>query len=125
MFRSMNFGNRFHEICSELDRLDSLFDQTYRETTVKIELDKDSANVYTELPGVEKENIKVGIKSGKLVIEANKKLQDEKFSFKKELEVDDSLDTTKLSAKFKNGVLHIKIPLKEQNKKDNREVQIE
>ncbi len=74
--------------------------------------------VVAELPGVEKENIKLKATGRRLVIRATN--TDRKYY--KEIDLPEEVDIKKAKARYKNGVLEVEIPKK---KKGEEEVGIE
>jgi len=95
-------------------------------------------HVHAELPGIPKENIHVSIRDGILEIKGNKdikkEVKDEKRnysriersygSFTRRISVPKEIDTTKVKAKFENGVLELEVPKPEHAQKE-QEVKIE
>ena len=70
--------------------------------------------LYFELPGAEKENIKLyGIEGG---FQLEAPVRDE-FVFEKEIFLDEEIDLTQIKASFTNGILEIIVPIKEEEKK--------
>lgn len=125
------------------DRINRIFDDTFRsfsladrediETgqwspSVDIVENKDEFVVKADMPGVKKEDLKLDVQNNTLVIKGNKK-QEEKVekdnyirversygSFIRSFSLPTNVDSTKINAKFTDGVLEIKIPKKEEAK---------
>jgi HSP20 family protein len=88
----------------------------------------DSVVVKAELPGVEKDQISVEVKDGILSLRGERKFEkevkEESYhrieraygSFQRSFSLPVSVDQEKVTAKFKNGVLEVKLPKKEQAK---------
>ena len=94
-----------------------------REPLVDTTLDeKENTLVVTaEMPGVTKQDIKVQVSENAVTIRAEK--GDKKYQT--EVPVDVALDTTKSKATYANGVLELKIRLKELPKPKATEVKVE
>jgi HSP20 family protein len=88
----------------------------------------DSVVVKAELPGVEKDQISVEVKDGILSLRGERKFEKEVKedsyhrieraygSFQRSFSLPVSVDQEKVTAKFKDGVLEVKLPKKEQAK---------
>lgn len=126
----------------ELDRLQSeinrLFDYDYgtngglldREVSPALDVVEDENNfsVYMDLPGVEEKDVDVSIASNVLTVKGTKKLpelgenvklyrQEEwEGSFQRTLSLPHSVDTQKVQAQLKNGVLVVTLPKREEVK---------
>jgi HSP20 family protein len=97
----------------------------------------DDVVVKAELPGMKKEDINVSLTKDTITISGEKK-KEEKIekkdyysfersygSFKRSFSLPSEVQTEKASAKFKNGVLEIRIPKTEEAKKKEKKVMIE
>ena len=97
----------------------------------------DNVVVKAELPGMKKEDIDVSLTEDTITISGEKK-KEEKIekkdyysfersygSFKRSFSLPSEVQTEKASAKFKNGVLEIRIPKTEEAKKKEKKVTIE
>ena len=86
----------------------------------------DKVGVVAEIPGLDKKDLTVEVDDGVLTISGDKKTEvddpDVKYvykelkrsSFKRSFKVDDAtLNVSKISAKFDNGILNVTIPKKE------------
>ncbi|UCH56668.1 MAG: Hsp20/alpha crystallin family protein [Candidatus Bathyarchaeota archaeon] len=74
-----------------------------REPLHDITPEKDQIQIYLELPGVEEEDIKLDIESGRLSLEAGE--------FRAEIDLSRwVLDAEKMSTEYRNGVLKVTIP---------------
>ncbi len=77
--------------------------------------------IVAELPGVQKDNIKVKIRDNKVIIKASNGKR-----YYKEVELPAEVDPKSAKAKYNNGVLHIKIKKKEAKKEEKGfEVEVE
>jgi HSP20 family protein len=93
--------------------------------------------VKAELPGMEKDNIDVTLSDNRLTIKGEKKKEEEVNkkgyyrsersygSFVRSLELPSEVQTDKIKAAFKNGVLEIRLPKTEQAKKKETRVKID
>jgi len=97
----------------------------------------DNVVVKAELPGMKKEDIDVSLTEDTITISGEKK-KEEKIekknyysfersygSFKRSFSFPSEVQTEKASAKFKNGVLEIRIPKTEEAKKKEKKVTVE
>ena len=87
-----------------------------------------------DLPGVDKKDVKIEYKNGVLTISGEKKSDDEEKkdkyyrrercygSFRRAFNVGDGIDTEKIKADYKDGILSLSLPKKEEEKA--REIQI-
>jgi HSP20 family protein len=87
-----------------------------------------------ELPDMKRENIEITVDNNTLTIKGEKKLsdevKDEQFhrierrygSFSRSFSLPPTVDATKVSAEYKNGVLTLKLPLREEAKP--RQIQV-
>lgn len=111
---------------TEIDRLFETaladFGTTAAPTRFPVDLYEDKANTYVraELPGVNREDIKVEMTEGYLTIAATRKgaaaadgKAEEAFSFSRAVSIADDIDAAKVSAVSENGVLTITLPKRE------------
>jgi HSP20 family protein len=105
--------------------------------SVDILKEGDDIVVKAELPGMKKEDIDVSLTKDTITISGEKK-KEEKIekkdyyslersfgSFKRSFSLPSEVQTEKAAAKFKNGVLEIRIPKTEEAKKKEKKVIIE
>lgn len=91
---------------------------------------KDKYIIDIDLPGFEKENINLSLNNGYLEVSAkvdssNKEEEEERFvrqerffgECSRSFYVGDNLEEEDISAEFKNGILKIEVPKKEEEKK--------
>ncbi|HKK10208.1 MAG TPA: Hsp20/alpha crystallin family protein [Bacteroidales bacterium] len=83
---------------------------------------KDKYTVQLAMPGADKENISMNVEGNELIIKATRK-EEQKAYYMKEFEVanyerrfelPETINDEKIEASFKNGVLNIELPLKEE-----------
>ena len=85
-------------------------------------MDADSqVRVIVELPGVEKEDIKLSGTEDKLIISVDTPQR----KYFKELELPAKVDSKKATSKYKNGVLDVTIPKKKQEEAKSENINIE
>jgi HSP20 family protein len=99
--------------------------------------EKDDIVVKAELPGLEKDNIEVNLSENRLTIKGEKKQEEEVKkenyyrsersygSFIRTLDLPREVQTDKVKAAFKNGVLEIRLPKTEEAKKKETKVKID
>ncbi|WP_417914557.1 Hsp20/alpha crystallin family protein [Candidatus Electronema sp. JM] len=102
--------------------------------TVDILENDHSFVVRTELPGVEKDDVKVHINNGVLTIKGEKKIEskDDKRhrvecaygSFVRSFTLPQDVDIEKVEAAYKNGILNLAIPKQEKAKPKQIEVKV-
>jgi HSP20 family molecular chaperone IbpA len=92
---------------------------------------EESLNVVVDLPGVEKEGLKISVEKGILTIEGKVKSSIEKnylfreyeaSNFFRQFELTDSIDQENIEAELKNGILQLNLPKAEEQKPRNIEV---
>lgn len=92
-------------------------------------------NFSLEVPGLEKEDLKINVENGHLTISGEKKVESEegKEYFRRErfygkftrtFRLPDTVDTEKIKANLTNGVLRISMPRKEEAKPKQIEVKV-
>ncbi len=87
----------------------------------------DSVSVVAEIPGLTKDEVNIKVENGVMTISGKQafasKDMEVKYirrelkhsSFKRSFELGDTLDPSKISANFENGILNITIPKKEES----------
>lgn len=123
---------------SGLDLFDDIFNDDFftkkNQRIMKSDIKENDKNyvIETDLPGYDKENISINLKSGYLEINAKVETNDEntdkdKYIHKerfygecsREFYVGDDITEEDISAEFKNGILKITIPKKENSEKQD------
>ncbi len=99
--------------------------------------EKDKYVVKAELPGMKKDEIEVSITDNVLTIKGERKAEEEKKesnyycceryygSFLRSINLPGNVDTKKISAGYKDGILEISLPKTEEEKEKKIEVKIE
>ncbi|MEW6324561.1 MAG: Hsp20/alpha crystallin family protein [Nitrospirota bacterium] len=105
-----------------------------RQPAIEISEDRDSLIVKAEIPGLKKEDLQVNLAEGLLTIRGERKHEEEKKekgyfysersygSFSRSIQLPAEVQSDKVNASFKDGVLEIRLPKTEQAKQ--REVSI-
>lgn len=149
-FRASSSWNPFHEIEEMQNRLASLFDTrrllknreegfSLTEWTPAVDIVEDDKEytIKAELPGVNKEDVKVTVEGGVLSITGERKEEkeekDKKYhriersygSFVRSFTIPEGGMTDKIGAEFKNGVLKLHLPKDEKAKARMIDVKIE
>ena len=130
------------------DEMDTLFNWSWGNLPLKtlkesfapaVDMWEDENNIYVEadLPGIEQKDISVKVKDEALIISAKKEQQKEekkknyhyyeRFSgnFYRAIGLPTSVDTNKIVAKYKSGVLNVTLPKKEEKKEKAVDITIE
>jgi HSP20 family protein len=96
--------------------------------SIDVSEDKNSLRITAELPGLERKDINVEVKDGVLSIRGEKRMEEESRdrnyhrierrygSFYRALALPESVDPAKVDAAFKNGVLTVSMPKREETK---------
>lgn len=129
---------------ASLDRFfDSPFFRSFDDSTasqgwnpaVEVFESEGALNFCVEVPGLDKDDLKIDVQNGHLTISGEKKVESEdgKEYFRKErfygkftrtFRLADSVDTENVKANLTNGVLRISIPRKEEAKPKQIEVKV-
>ncbi len=111
---------------------------THSEFIPRVEVieDKDQLKLQAELPGLEKDAIRVMVEDGVLTISGERKSQDEENgpdyvwseisngSFSRSFTLPDYVEAEKIKADYKNGILVLSLPKAEKSKPKEIEVKI-
>ena len=106
--------------------------------TPRIDVKEDDASyeIAAELPGLEEKDIEISVSDGSLVLRGEKSSDSEEKEgkyyrqeriygrFERTFHLPDGVEADKIEAKFKNGVLAIHLPKKEEAKKVVRQVEV-
>jgi len=104
--------------------------------SVDISETKDNVEVKAELPGLEPKDIKVNVSEDVLTIRGEKKREEEKKdehyhyrerysgSFQRSFRLPATVQSNKVEAAFKNGVLMITLPKAEESQKKEIEIKV-
>jgi HSP20 family protein len=114
------------------------FDVTSRSMAPPLEVKEDDSEIRVklELAGVDEKDISITLSDGNLQIKGEKKEEREEKSelcycsernygsFERTIGIPSSVDPENVTAKFKNGVLMVTLPKKEEAKPKNIEIEI-
>lgn len=140
--RNVRTFDPWRDFGSLQDRINRLFDDTLRGTTegdeqlmrgawapaVDIHESENGFTVTADLPGVNKEDIKIDLKDNTLTISGEKKFEEktpkENYiriersygNFVRSFSMPNNIDSGKIKATFKDGTLELNIPKKEEAK---------
>lgn len=130
----------FREFAAMQDRMNRLFGNTYlrdEDTGLRgnwvpavdiYETENHDLVVRAELPGLNREDIEVSVENSTLVLKGEKKLdtsvKEEHYrriersygSFYRSFTLPNTVDASRIAAEFKNGVLTVKLPFREEAK---------
>jgi HSP20 family protein len=130
----------FRELAAMQDRMARLFGDTYlrdEDTGFRgswtpavdiFESDNHDLVLKAELPGMSREDIEVSVENSTLVLKGTKKfdtdVKDEQYrriersygTFHRSFTLPTTVDAAKVSAEFRNGVLTVKLPFREEAK---------
>ena len=128
---SFGFADRSPWARFESD-LDRLFVAPVSDNRFAIDVyeDKNNTFVRADLPGVNREDIKVEMVDGYLTINASRKTQtgegksEESFSISRSVSVPENVQADKVSAAYENGVLTVTLPKHEEAKPKKIEVSV-
>jgi HSP20 family protein len=130
----------FREFAAMQDRMNRLFGNVYlrdEDTGVRgswapavdiFETENHDLVVRAELPGLSREDIEVTVENNTLILKGEKKfdtqVKEENYrrieraygTFHRSFTLPNTVDTSKVAADFKNGVLTVKLPFREEAK---------
>jgi HSP20 family protein len=104
--------------------------------SINVSEDDEKITIKVELPGVEPKDVHLTLENDTLIIEGEKKeekkSEKEEFKiiesaygqFKRVIALPNSIDANKIEANYKNGVLNIILPKKEEAKKPKQKIEI-
>jgi HSP20 family protein len=138
----------FREFAAMQDRMNRLFGNVYlrdEDTGIRgswmpavdiFETDNHDLVLKAELPGINREDIEVTVEHSTLVLKGEKKfdadVKEENYrriertygTFHRSFTLPNTVDGSKVSAEFKNGVLTVKLPFKEEAKPRSINVEV-
>ena len=103
---------------------------------VNVRDDDDMVSLTFEVPGMDKGDIKIVVEDNILTVSGEREFTDEKSednfvraeirsgSFSRSFTLPDTVDAEKVSADYKNGLLEVKLPKKEEKKPKQIEVKV-
>jgi HSP20 family protein len=100
-------------------------------------VEQDNAyEIAAELPGMDEKNVEVKLANGGLIIKGRKEEEQEEKkkdyyvherhfgAFERSFRLPDNVDTTKIDASFKKGVLRVTLPKKKEAQKPERKIEV-
>lgn len=105
-----------------------------------IDVFENSDNIFVEaeLPGIDRERVRISVAGGELVIEGEKTGDREENGkvnylciersfgrFRRTVEIPKAADTTRIKARYEEGILLVTIPKVNEQRKKNRKIEIE
>ncbi len=123
-----SFSRRMNEMFGELEK-GVRFE--IGDFSPRVDIAEDEKNVYlhAELPGIERENVKISISEDRVLMLKGEKRREEKVenknyvrvernygSFTRSFALPDNINVEKVDAKFENGVLNMTLPKNEPTK---------
>lgn len=104
----------------------------------KVDIEENDAgySIHADLPGLDKEAVKITVENGTLLIEGEKKSENKREKdryyhlersygkFSRSFALPDEVDAQKISASMKNGVLELTLPKSEQAKPKSIDVKV-
>ena len=143
MLVKLNPARSLFDMNSEIDRFFNSFSNSVSNKVEKsinpnmeIEETDNSFNLFFEIPGVDKKDIKIELKENFLTVSGEKKdekvVNDENYhyterrfgKFSRSLEINSPVVEDKISAEFKDGVLTVTLPKAEEAKPKQIEVKV-
>ena len=130
------FDNLFDAFFGEDSRLPVLPGNAAFTPRIDVKEDDVSYEISAELPGLEEKDIEISVADGSLVLRGEKSSNSEEKEgkyfrqertygrFERAFHLPDGVEAEKIEAKFKNGVLAIILPKKEEAKKVVRQVEV-
>ena len=116
------------------------FESVKEEGFPVIDVFENSDNIFVEaeLPGIDRERVKISVAEGELVIEGEKTGDREESGkvnyiciersfgrFRRTVDIPKAADTTKIRARYEEGILLVTIPKVKEQRKKNRKIEIE
>lgn len=146
----VRFGDPFRELATMQDRMNRVFGELYNRRTEDdllargawvpsvdiFENDQHELVIKAELPDVKREDIDLRIENNMLTLRGEKKMdnevKDEQYhriervygTFSRSFALPPTVDSAHVSADYKNGVLEIRLPRREEAKPKQIQVQV-
>jgi len=122
------WGESLDQFVNDFWSKDEKLPQGLLSPAIDVSEDANTLRVTAELPGLEKKDIDLQVKNGILTLRGEKKIDEERKdrnyhrierrygSFYRALALPETVDTSKVDASFKNGVLTVSMPKREEAK---------
>lgn len=115
-----------------------LFDEDpfFRTPLANIEEDDNKFNITAELPGLDKADLEITVKDGRLEIKGEQKEEKEdnregllrreyhSSSYYRSFNLPENVDEDKIDAKLDKGILKLTLPKKEEEKKEKKKIEV-
>jgi len=129
----MSDTKTMHEVTTQNSWEEALEKESWVAPLIDIYETKDDYFLTAQMPGVSKENVKIKLEEGYLIIMGrinfndvvNKKYvlkESETGNYYRRFKVSDNIDESKIDAKLENGILNIKLPKHERIKPKTIEI---
>jgi len=135
-------NNTFIDPWQEFERINRMFSRvssqrSYEFPAVNLWVDSDRSVVTTEIPGIEPDDIHISVIGKSLVIRGTRMADDLKEGeayhrrerrhgqFSKSIELPFRVETSKVNASFKKGILYITLPRAEEEKPKKIDIKTE
>ncbi|MBT1248200.1 MULTISPECIES: Hsp20/alpha crystallin family protein [unclassified Thermosipho (in: thermotogales)] len=142
MLARRGYFDPFVELQREIDRLFEDFMEPSRNSRIhfpKVDIyeTENEVVIEAELPGMKKDDVKITIEDGVLIIKGERKFNREdknknyrviervEGQFERAFVLPDYVDVEKISAKFNDGVLKIELPKKVEKEKKIIDIKVE
>ena len=124
----------FHELPANFGK--SVREEFLAFPPVNITENATAYQLHLAIPGFEKTDFSIKVENSLLTISATKKeeAKDEtvktirteftKKAFKRSFTVDEKIDSSAIAAKYENGILHVELPKREQEKATVKEISV-
>lgn len=125
---------------SDFDRMfrsavDTCRPQSFASPRIEVSETQDAFKITADMPGMEKDNIKIAVEDSTLTISGERSEEtkgDAKVvwserrssSFQRSFRLADNIDSARVSADYKNGILEVTLPKKEEAKPRTIEVKV-
>lgn len=108
-----------------------------KSAAVNIKEDEKNYRLEFAAPGFEKEEFKINLENQVLTVSAEKKSKSKEdgtdftrrefaySSFQRSFNLPESVNEDAIKAEYKNGILHVNIPKREEEKKNKKEISVE
>ena len=115
----------------------SFFPMSKNSTPIDVTENQDHYCIKADVPGFDKEDIKISLDDNILTIQGERKkettnkqenyIQKERFytNFSKSIALYDNVDIEKINASLKNGVLELQLPKKEAQEKKIKKIEVQ
>ena len=134
-----NIDNLFNELFNNFPDSwnNTTRDDSFHFPPVNIHETKEAYHLELNVPGRRKEDFKITVEDGQLIIGFDQKeeVKKEEYktirrefsfrSFKRSFQVDDTVNVENIQARYENGLLKLLIPKKEKAKENNKQITIQ